>query len=94
MAGKELTPEQIKELIAGAGRRGRKKDSSEPRTTDNWWRQIHHFLYRPDFPEIDIKCSNPDCGDPRPEERAILLAEVKNTLMCRYCFLNGYLSDE
>ena len=92
--GKQLTPQEIQELMAGVGKRGRRSDSSEPRTTDNWWKQTHHLLYRPDHPELDIKCSNPNCADNRPEERAILLAEVKDTLMCRYCFLNGYLSGE
>lgn len=92
--GKQLTPQEIKDLVAGIGKRGRKSDSSEPRTTDNWWKQIHHILYRPDMPELDIKCSNPQCPDARPNDKAILLAEVKDTLMCRYCFLNGYLSGE
>ena len=93
MPGKELTPQQITELLAGVSNRGRKKDTSEPRTMDNWWKQTHRLLYRPNYPELDIKCANPDCGDPRPEDKTILLGEVKNTLMCRYCWLNGYLSN-
>lgn len=93
MAGKQLTPEEIRNLIAGIGTRGKKKDSTEPRTENNWWRQTHRFIYRPDYPDLDVKCSNPDCGDPRPYDKGILLAEVKDTLMCRYCFLSGYLSE-
>jgi hypothetical protein len=91
--GKELSPQEIAALVAGIGKRGRRSDSSEPRTTENWWKQTHHLLYRPDNPDLDIKCSNPDCSDYRPEDKAILLGEIKGTLMCRYCFLNGYLSD-
>lgn len=93
--GKQLSAKEIADLVAGVGKRGgRKSDSSEPRTTENWWKQIHHLLYRPDNPELDIKCSNSECADSRPEDKAILLGEVKGTLMCRYCFLNGYLSGE
>lgn len=92
MARKELTAEQIAELLK-TPQRGRKKDSSEPRTPDNWWKQTHRLLYRPDHPNLDIKCSNPNCKDPRPEDVSIILGEVKGTLMCRYCFLNGYLSE-
>lgn len=91
--GRELSTEEIMDLLANSGRRT-KRDTSEPRTMDNWWPQTHHILYRPDHPELNIKCSNPDCGDPRPEDKTILLAEVKGTLMCRYCWLNGYLSDK
>ena len=88
---KQLSAKEIADLLAGVRTRT-KRDTSEPRTIDNWWHQTHHILYRPDHPELDIKCANPECGDKRPNDKTILLAEVKDVLMCRYCFLNGYLS--
>lgn len=90
--GKQLTAQEITDLLAGSSNRGRKRDTTEPRVMDNWWKQTHHILYRPDY-DVEIKCANPDCGDPRPDDKTILLGEIKGTLMCRYCFLNGYLSN-
>lgn len=87
---KQLTAQEITDLLTSTTTR-KKKDTSEPRTMDNWWHQTHQIIFRADF-EIVVKCSNPDCPDPRLNDRTILLGEVKGTLMCRYCFLHGYLS--
>lgn len=94
MARKTLSASEIADLLKTPQRGRRKIDSSEPRTPDNWWKQTHRMIYRPDYPDLNVKCTNPDCKDPRPEDATILLGEIKGTLMCRYCFLNGYLSNE
>lgn len=92
--GKELTQEEILSLLNSPGsNRGRKRDTSEPRTTDNWWHQTHRLIHRPSYPDIDVKCANTQCPDPRPDDVSIILGEVKGTLMCRYCFLDGWLSN-
>lgn len=90
---KELTAQEITDLISGVGKRsGGRIDKTEPRTMDNWWKQEHQIIYRPDHPKLDVKCTNPQCKDTRPDDKTILLARVKDTLICRYCFLDGYLS--
>lgn len=95
--GKQLTPQEIEAILNSTTTRQRKTDPSEPRTIDNWWKQTNvHFINTTDVKEvsgIEAKCANPRCEDPRKEDRILLLAEVKDTLMCRFCFLDGWLSD-
>src|SRR5215472_8116871 len=92
----ELTASEIAELLASKGQRrgGGKKDPTEPRVIDNWWHQDHHFINRDDS---KLECMNVNCQDPRkndPRVRVFILAMVKERLMCRYCFLDGWLSGK
>lgn len=96
MPGKQLSKSEIDYLLANTGRR-KKIDTTEPRTIDNWWKQTNtHFINKSDTAEqgVEAKCGNPYCKDPRKDEdtKIIILAEIKDTLMCRFCFLDGWLS--
>jgi hypothetical protein len=64
-----------------------KKDVTEPREYVVWWRLRHTIRQE--------GCENPDCNDPRPstDHGVNVVAEIKGKKMCRYCFLEGYLSD-
>jgi hypothetical protein len=88
----ELTADQIQELLDGRGKRrgGGRKDITEPRTIDNWWRQEQHFV---DTKTVELACGNIKCLDPKPS-RIKVLAMIKGRLCCRYCFLDGWLSGK
>lgn len=86
----QLSPQQIADLLAGVGKRGGTKDTTEPRTFENWFKQDLIFVHRKDNPEL--KCMNDLCLDPRAEDAVIVLIHIKNRLMCRFCFLDGYMS--
>lgn len=69
-------------------RRGRtKRDPTEPREYATWWKLLQRIS--------EDQCSNPNCLDPRErnDRGRSILAEVKGEMICRYCFLDGYLSD-
>jgi hypothetical protein len=89
-----LSPDQIKLLLAkpvrGTGTGGKTIDVSV-RDHHTWFKLAHKIL---DKEEVDTDgCSNPACADPR-ENRTILVAEVNEVNMCRYCFLEGYVNDD
>ncbi len=86
----ELTAKEIEALLAGQSKRGGRKDTTEPRTLDNWWKQEHHFIDHKNNPEL--KCMNAACTDPRGDDAALILVTIKGQLICRFCFLGGYLS--
>jgi hypothetical protein len=82
-----LSPDQIANLLkqdaqAPARKAGAKKDTTEPRIYDTWWKQQQVFG----------DCDNPDCADPRDKSRpgVTLVSKMPNGMMvCRYCFLDG-----
>lgn len=82
-----LSPEQIANLLKKdeqkpARKVGTRKDTTEPRNYDNWWKQSQVFG----------DCGNEDCADPRDKSRpgVTLVAKMPNgTMVCRYCFLDG-----
>jgi len=88
-----LTPEQAKALLiedankprrTGGGRT--KADPTEVREIAVWFKLSHHIS--------ETGCSNPNCVDPRPptDKGTKIVTEVKGQMICRYCFLDGYLS--
>jgi hypothetical protein len=84
----KLNADQIA-MIMASGRQTKKADPTEPRNATTWFRLNHRIL--------EEGCQNPDCADPRNKDsdRATnIVAEVKGKLICRYCFLDGYLSDK
>lgn len=50
------------------------------------------------FTKLDRKegtCENPNCEDPRKGSgRRIMVVNIRDKDMCRYCFLSGYGSEE
>jgi len=78
--------EQKARKSSGSGGPRKKKDPTEPRDYPTWWKLQQYYG----------TCDNPDCEDVRvgggPEGHA-MVAEIKERKVCRYCFLNGWLSD-
>lgn len=98
-----LDPEQIQLLLQDEekkpSRKGTrtKRDVTEPREVTTWFRLPHRVA---DFvneagEEVTPHCENPDCDDPRPgsDRGRNVIAIVNGKMMCRYCFLAGWLSD-
>ena len=90
-----LDPEKIARLMALKNkpkvRRGGRKSGPDTsvRTTETWFALQHRFM---DYEtKQTLKCENPECHDPR--HSGILVVEVNGTFMCRYCFLDGWLTD-
>lgn len=102
MAGKPLDPAMIAALLKPApgrtGTRGPKKDITQERTINVWFKLNHHLCgkeceHRKESP-TGKACFNPECIDPRDEteRRGITaVAMVHEKYMCRYCFLDGWL---
>jgi hypothetical protein len=96
-----LTPEQIKSLLAkpvkkrGAGKKG---PDTNIRDRATWFALASKTR---DEAGEDLRCQNPNCVDPRPPRISALgneikhqfVVEVKGELMCRYCFLDGWLLE-
>ena len=102
-----LDPETIAQLLKEdeekprGGSRGPRVDPTEVREINVWFKLDHHIC-TPDCPHRqenpageDKACWNIDCKDPRnddPDKMAnMVVAQVKKQLICRYCFLQGYL---
>lgn len=90
-----LTPEQIKHLLAlpqatgrGKGRKPKNHIDTSIREAVTWFK-LGAKMVDQDTQEL-TKCENPDCTDTRPSH---LVAEVNGKLMCRRCFLNGWLEQ-
>lgn len=81
---KGLTPDQIANLLKPT--RSPKGLATEPRVIGVWYKQNH--IYK------EEGCDNPDCKDARPygDRGRNIVAKVGDKLMCRFCFLEGWLS--
>lgn len=82
---KALDSDQIRTLLSGT--RTAKGISTEPREIGIWYKQDHMLR--------DSGCTNPNCTDPRPRSdsgRQVVI-EFKGEFMCRFCFLDGWLSS-
>lgn len=101
----QLNPNQIAALLKAdekAPKRGggrAKKDVTEPRTVQQWFssempHKVANFFDEAGN-EIVPHCENPNCLDPRPENDRgrHVVAFVKGKMTCRFCFLDGWLSD-
>lgn len=86
--GKKLDDNEIAALLADTprGRGTVKADPTEPRNVDTWFK----------LPQVikESGCENPTCADPRPRnDRGVnIVAEVRGKYMCRFCYLNLWLS--
>lgn len=89
-----LSSEEIKKLLALPTNRGRgrhPKDWVDTSVRDyQTWFKLNHKLWDEER-EHYAKCDNPDCKDYREGRNQHMVAEVDGTLMCRICFLDGYL---
>lgn len=66
----------------GGGRT--KADPTAVRELAVWFKLNHHIR--------EEGCQNPNCSDPRKADKGSnIVADVKGQMICRYCFLNGYL---
>lgn len=88
---KALSLDQIQELVKKDSQKKAasprtKKDPTEPREYSTWWKLQH----------VHGKCENENCVDTREgggPNGSAMVAKVKEKDMCRYCFLDGWLSD-
>jgi len=100
-----LSNEEIMKLLADdaatkkrSGPRGPKQENTSIRETNYWFKLDHHLC----LPECEHRaqsptgraCWNPDCVDTRPStDRGInIVYMIKGKMMCRYCFLSGWLN--
>jgi hypothetical protein len=85
MSGNPLDDNTIAALLAGG--RGEKTDITKIRDVTTWFKLNHY--------RREEGCANPDCKDTRPKTDAgrEIVAEVRGQLICRYCFLDGWLKD-
>lgn len=74
----------LKEDKARGGGRT-KADPTATRDLQTWFKLSHHIK--------ESGCENPECVDPRPktDKGTNIVAEVKGQMICRYCFISGYL---
>lgn len=84
---------------------GPRVDLTTTRDLQTWFKLNHHFCLSnchhreerveqfPALAEHTRACWNPNCIDPRdPGDKGTqALTEVKGQMICRYCFLDGYL---
>ena len=66
-----------------------KRDPTEVRELGTWMKLNHRIKVE--------GCENPECIDPRPKDTDAgvqIVVEVKGQFICRYCFLNNYLSND
>lgn len=89
-----LSNEQIQKLLAKSNepksRGGRKPKGWIDTSSRDYstWFKLHHKLYDEEAEKF-AECSNPNCTDTREGGQAV--AEVSGVLMCRICFLAGYM---
>lgn len=99
-----LEPEAIAKLLAEDAAKprrggGPRVDITLTRDLPTWYKLNHHFClsgchHREERPHDGPRaCWNPNCVDPRdPGDKGTqALAEVKGQMICRFCFLDGYL---
>lgn len=92
-----LSDDRIKALLAkknaprqtGVRTGTRKKINPEDRSYQAWF-ALHHHLYIEATGE-PAYCENEDCIDPRDRTRGQSVVDLNGKLMCRYCFLEGWL---
>jgi hypothetical protein len=83
---KPISRDAIKALLATTRSRV-KVDPTETRDITTWFQLNHHSR--------EEGCENPDCTDPRkPDDRGRkIVVSVKGQMMCRFCFLAGWLKE-
>lgn len=91
-----LTQEQIDILLANElnkpARGGKRAPKPVERTHEGWFGLQHKLMDDIDI-DMPMRCQNPNCVDPRNKESQVC-AKPPGTdkYMCRFCFLNGWLT--
>lgn len=95
-----LSPDEIASILKDNKTRERTKrtpkDVTEPREVTVWFKLRHHVAdFEHNGEEVVPHCENPNCNDPRPsnDRGRNVVSVVKGKMMCRYCFLEGWLSE-
>lgn len=93
-----LDPERVKQLLAkknapraprGTGTKSKKVNPND--RSHQAWFAMNHMLLDMEVTSDPLFCENPDCQDPRDKTHGQVVVRVGNTLMCRYCFIEGWL---
>jgi len=86
-----LKPEDIQRLLKEELEKPTRGSKSKVDTTirdyRTWFKLATSMIEEGGEP---IKCENPNCQDPRPGDLQVC-ATINNRLMCRFCFLDGWL---
>lgn len=90
-----LSNERIKELLAlknapKKGRSGKPKFDPNDRSFKAWF-ALQHQLYDHDTGDPTF-CENPDCVDTRDKTHGQSVGDFNGTKICRFCFLEGWLT--
>jgi hypothetical protein len=93
-----LSQDEINALLKESKTRAKRtpRDVTEPREVTVWFKLYHHVAdFEHNGEMVSPHCENPDCNDPRniSDQGRGVVAVIKNKMMCRYCFLDGWLSD-
>jgi hypothetical protein len=92
-----LNAEQVKRLLAKPERKPRKKETDTTvRDLQTWFKLAPKAM---DANFQDLRCENPNCLDVRPpiitatgeEIKKHHVVEIGGRLLCRRCFLDGWL---
>lgn len=92
-----LSKEQIDALLAKPVRQSRRSGArpgidTSKRDYDTWFK-LYHSIADSETGE-PRRCTNPNCADPRDHSKyAQIVAEVNGQYICRFCFFDGYLSE-
>jgi len=91
-----LSNEKIAELIKKrdaprrTGTGGRRKFNINDRSYQAWF-ALHHELHNPDTGDPAF-CDNPNCVDPRDKTHGQSVVDLDGKKVCRFCFLEGWLT--
>jgi len=81
---KSLNPEEIQNILSSKRTKG---IATEPREIGVFYK-LNHLLR-------EEGCTNPNCVDTRPrgDRGRNIVVKIDDEYMCRYCFLDGWLSQ-
>jgi hypothetical protein len=99
-----LSPEDIKALLAKPEKkRGKKKGPDSSVRDIKTWLALAPQSRDLNREQPDLRCDNPNCLDPRPprispldgsEIKHQFCVQINGQLVCRYCFLGGWLLND
>jgi hypothetical protein len=80
---KKLSGDEIQNILTSKKPKG---INTEPRQIGVWYK-LNHVLR-------EQGCSNPNCVDTRPrgDRGRSIVAQIDDEYVCRFCFLDGWLS--
>jgi len=96
-----LDAEKIRELLAKQKQKASRKTGGRSKTkardpndrSYKAWFALSQEIINKETQE-PLRCENPDCWDPRPPKHGgQFVVEMGGKLMCRYCFVEGWLTS-